>query len=238
VSVMICVAIVADVRLYREGLAQALGRDRRVSVIGTASTRSEALELLRDERLGIVILDVAMPESATVIGEIVGSAPDVKVVAVAVPDDEGDVIAYAEAGASGIVPCNGSMEDLIAVAESAARGEVLCSPRIAAALLRRLAVLKRERIKCGDSRLTSRELEILQLIDEGRSNKEIAQRLTIEVPTVKNHVHSILEKLNVHRRAEAAAQVRRARLGGLAILVGLISRELVLLVQSMASATV
>jgi DNA-binding NarL/FixJ family response regulator len=85
----------------------------------------------------------------------------------------------------------------------------VCSPRLAATLLRRVAVLAADRAQPRvEARLTARELEIVELIDEGLSNKEIASRLCIEVPTVKNHVHNILEKLDVRGRAEAAARVR------------------------------
>jgi len=107
------------------------------------------------------------------------------------------------------VPRDGTLADLRAVIESVARGEVVCSPRIAASLLRRIADLAAEREPPPpELRLTSREIEIVELIDQGLSNKEIAQRLSIALPTVKNHVHSILDKLHVHRRAEAAARLR------------------------------
>jgi len=87
----------------------------------------------------------------------------------------------------------------------------VCSPRVAGALLRRIAALATDgRSDRVPAHLTNREREIMGLIDEGLSNKEIAKRLRIEVATVKNHVHNILEKLQVHRRGEAAARVRAA----------------------------
>jgi DNA-binding NarL/FixJ family response regulator len=98
---------------------------------------------------------------------------------------------------------------LIATLASVVRDEMACSPRIAAALLRRVASLAVERSPWpSGARLTARELEVLGLIDEGLSNKQIAGRLCIELATVKNHVHNILEKLQVGRRSEAALQVR------------------------------
>src|SRR2546421_13075479 len=126
-------------------------------------------------------------------------------------EDHGDVLASAEAGAIAYVPREASLEDLVAVIECAVRGEAVCSPRVAGALLRRIAVLATDgRSDRVPARLTKREREIMGLIDEGLSNKEIAKRLRIEVATVKNHVHNILEKLQVHRRGEAAARVRAA----------------------------
>jgi two-component system, NarL family, nitrate/nitrite response regulator NarL len=89
---------------------------------------------------------------------------------------------------------------------------VVCSPQIAASLIRRVRTLSCERPAPSDvPPLTARQWEILDLIDEGLSNKEIAGRLCIEVPTVKNHIHNILDKLQVRRRSEAAARVRGLR---------------------------
>jgi two-component system nitrate/nitrite response regulator NarL len=99
------------------------------------------------------------------------------------------------------------------VVRSVTRGETLCSPRIAATLFRRVAALAADR-RVGDERtlrrLTRRERQIVDLIADGLSNKEIAHRLQIEFATVKNHVHNILEKLQVTRRADAVAALRRA----------------------------
>jgi DNA-binding NarL/FixJ family response regulator len=105
---------------------------------------------------------------------------------------------------------DGTVDDLVATIESASRGELRCSAKIAAALLRRVADLATERdISKTNARLTRREQENACLVEEGLSNKEIAARLFIEVATVKNHVHNILEKLQVRTRGEAAAAVRR-----------------------------
>ncbi len=103
-----------------------------------------------------------------------------------------------------------SLEELVEVVESVARGESLLAPRIGALLLRRVAeAAGHKRAPTAAGRLTPRELQVVGLIDEGLSNKQIAARLSIELATVKNHVHSILEKLEVERRAEAAARVRQ-----------------------------
>ena len=118
----------------------------------------------------------------------------------------------AEAGAAGYLLRSDPLVELVAVIGSVARGETRCSPRVAAALLRRVATLSHERRHQAEpTRLTAREREVLQLVDDGLSNKQIARRLSIELRTVKNHVHHILEKFQVHRRAEAAARFRMAR---------------------------
>jgi DNA-binding NarL/FixJ family response regulator len=108
----------------------------------------------------------------------------------------------------------GSVHDLVDAVERAARGELQCSPQVAGTLIRRLAWRAAAGATLIPSPLTARESEIVRLIDEGLSNKEIAVRLGIEVATVKNHVHNLLEKLRVRRRSEAAARLRVLPAGG------------------------
>jgi DNA-binding NarL/FixJ family response regulator len=207
------VLIVSEIRLYREGLAEMLHSEDGVDVVGTAAGADEAVRALRDGKPDIVLLDMAIPDNAWLVSALVAAVPGTRVVALAVPENEREVLACAEAGVAGYVTREGSVEDLVAAVESVARGEILCSPRMAATLFQRIATLALERSPGSiESRLTSRELEILDLIDQGLSNKEIARRLTIELSTVKNHVHNILEKLNVSRRSEAAARARAERM--------------------------
>jgi DNA-binding NarL/FixJ family response regulator len=136
------------------------------------------------------------------------------VVAFAVAEEnEEEILACAEAGVAGFVPRDASVEGLKSVLQAATEGHVLCSPRVTAVIVRRVAGLANSRFPdAGQFSLTRRESEIVGLIDAGLSNKEIAAQLNIETATVKNHVHSLLEKLRVRRRAEAAAIVRIGRL--------------------------
>jgi DNA-binding NarL/FixJ family response regulator len=115
-----------------------------------------------------------------------------------------------EAGATGYVLKDDSLEDLIETVRAAQDGKVFVSPQIAAAIMERLSGLARlfsdvENNITNATDLTARELEVLKLISEGRTNQQIAENLVIEVGTVKNHVHNILDKLNVSSRREAAA---------------------------------
>lgn len=209
--------ILGEVGVYREALARALAAVAAFEVVGVAADVEEALAVLGRVEADVLLLDTRMPEGADALRALAAAAPQVKLVALAVPDVDGEVIAFAEAGASAYVTLDGSMDDLASVVQSVERGEVLCSPGMAAGLFRRVAALSRERqLDPIEEKLTTRELDVLRLIEEGLANKEIATALSIELPTVKNHVHRILEKLNVHRRTEAAARARRqglARLG-------------------------
>jgi DNA-binding NarL/FixJ family response regulator len=205
--------VVAAVGLYREGLAQVLAREPDMSIVGTAATADEMLGKVEEAKPDQALIDVETTDGIGAVEALTELLPDLKVIALAVKETEGDVLACAEAGAAGFVLRDASLDILVATIDSVARGEMPCSPRVASALLRRvgaLAALQRSETAIG--RLTAREREIVKLIDAGLSNKEIAVGLHIELATVKNHVHNILEKLNVHRRIEVAAQVRRQRL--------------------------
>jgi DNA-binding NarL/FixJ family response regulator len=200
------VFIVADVSVHREGLQELLEREARIQVVGTAPTVPEATAEISELGPDVVLLDVAGEERVAAITALVHAIPGVKVVACSVPETEHDVIPCAEAGVAACLPRETTLADLTATIERVASGESSASPRVAAMLLRRVATLAER--NSPEANLTAREEEILVLIDDGLSNKQIARRLSIELPTVKNHVHNILEKLHVHRRYEAAARMR------------------------------
>ena len=141
--------------------------------------------------------------------------PDVKIVALGVAEVEQVVMACAKAGVSGFVAPSGSVKDVVAAVHSAVRGELVCSPRMAAMLLNGVsALVARPLADVDNDTLTQREREIVLLMSEGLSNKQIARSLGIQNATVKNHVHSILSKFRVRRRGEVAAQLRRGQIGG------------------------
>jgi len=205
-AVLMRVAICAAVRLYREGLGLALGAVDTVDVVAIVASASEAGEKLVAAAPDIVLVDAAGPEGIEEVRRVVDALPDAKVVALAIPEDAETVLSCAEAGVSGFVTRESSLGEVVAMLESVSHDELLCSPEIAATLLRRVHAQATERgLEREPDRLTRREHEVLELIGEGLSNKEIATRLSIEVATVKNHVHSILAKLGVARRGQAAA---------------------------------
>jgi two-component system nitrate/nitrite response regulator NarL len=200
---VICVFIVAEVRLYRDGLAQHLGRNGRIEVVGSACEATAATDEIARSGPDIVLLDFGARLAAETVRGI-SERTKARVVLLGIPNSEAAVVECVEAGAAGFVTRDDPLEAFDAIIESVARGEILCSPRITAAFARRLANLAAQKPR-SNIRLTPRQLEIVALIDQGYSNKEIARRLYIEVATVKNHVHHILDKLQVRRRADVTA---------------------------------
>jgi two-component system, NarL family, nitrate/nitrite response regulator NarL len=208
------VLIIAEPLLYREGLRFLLRAERHLEVVGATADGSAAVAQAVAVEADVVLVDMQMDGAHAIVRSIAEAAPTCSVVALGKSEGDGAVMVCLEAGAAGYLPPNGSLSDLRECINAASRGEMSCSPRIAAQLARRVACLAAElRAEQPAPPLTVREAEILELIDQGLSNKEIAQRLCIQVPTVKHHVHNILEKLKVTRRGEAAARARRGAAG-------------------------
>jgi two-component system nitrate/nitrite response regulator NarL len=204
-------AIISDIRFYREGLAEALDRSPQLAVVGHAGGWREALPMLRGRRPQVVLINTGVDadRARAAIDAVTTATHGAKVIALSV-DEESEVLPLAQAGISGYVTRDASLADVVAAAEAAVRGELSCSPRVAAGLLQRVALLARDGEPERDDRLTAREREIVGLIGSGLSNREIGEHLFIERTTVKNHVHNILTKLKVSGRAEAAAWLRRS----------------------------
>jgi DNA-binding NarL/FixJ family response regulator len=208
--------VLTDIRLLREGLVLVLSQQSSVLVVGSSDLSAPPGDIAA-ARPDIVLLDITMPGSHDASLPIRRALPDVKIVAIAVAAIEQEIITCAEAGISGFVSRDGSAQDVVAAVHGAMRGELVCSPRTAAMLVNRLAALSGNPPAVSNSTLTRREHQIATLLSQGLSNKEIARALRIQDATVKNHVHNILGKMQVRRRGEVAAQVRRVdRLPGAA----------------------
>jgi two-component system, NarL family, nitrate/nitrite response regulator NarL len=196
------------VRLYRDGIADAVSADPRFCLVGTASSPKEAEQRIvaLDRPPDVMLVDLGLPDGAAVAR---AWSSTVSVVALAVPESDDEVLSWASAGVAGLVSRNATLPELLDAIDGATRDELHTSPAVASALLRRVVALAGEQTHDGPA-LTGRERQIVGLIDRGLSNKEIAGALHIEVTTVKNHVHHILEKMQVVSRAEAVS-VARAR---------------------------
>jgi two-component system nitrate/nitrite response regulator NarL len=207
------VLVVSNVRLFQEGLSSVLARQDDIEVVGTTDI-SHARDRTADLRPDVVLFDATRHDSVEHLKHLVASVPNTKIVALGVTEANDEILALAAAGTAGYVHDSAAAKDVVGVLDRVMRDELLCSPRAAASLYRQVAVLSHS-VSSADANgrvdmdlLSRRELQIAHLIERGLSNKQIARELGIEATTVKNHVHHLFEKLNVHRRVEAAARIR------------------------------
>ncbi len=207
------VVVLADVRIYRDGLQELLRRDGRLQPITVASVE-QVRAVVSDLQPSALLLAVPRSDSLGTIEDLLDGCPDLKLIVVGIAEQANVVLSWMKMGIHGLVGCESTHEDLVEVVEAAlATGEITCCRPLSTVLYRATANRRSPaRTLTGLDRLTRRELQILRLLDEGLTNKEIARRLTISVATVKNHVQNVLAKLGVHRRGEAAAWARRAGL--------------------------
>jgi two-component system nitrate/nitrite response regulator NarL len=204
------VLIVVGVRLYRQGLAAALRSCDALALVGEASDSNSARDAILTIRPDVVILDVALRDSLEMMRDLRVQFPSARVIAFAVGQASADIIACAEAGAAGYVPADASIDDLVAAAVGVVAGELACPPRIAHDLFRRIGAQEPRTVQAEPS-LTARERQVLKLVREGLSNKEIARKLDIAVSTVKNHVHNLHDKLEATSRSRVSTRGARAR---------------------------
>jgi DNA-binding NarL/FixJ family response regulator len=201
----ITLLIAVAVRLYRDGLAAVLQAQSQLRVVGIAATPLEAQAAGRSLAPHVVIVDVLMDGALDLMRAVRAESPRSRILAFAVREDVEAILDYAQAGADGFATANGSIPELVEAIERTAAGELLCSPRMAAQLLRRAAYEANRSSASAAYNLTGRELQVFSLLKQGRTNKEIAVGLNIAEATVKNHVHHVLGKLHVSTRGQAIA---------------------------------
>jgi two-component system NarL family response regulator len=207
------VLLVIEVPLIGNIFASVLADEPDMEVIASAASLQAALESLQEREVDIVVVSVGLPEQGALAltRKIVEQAPAMKVLVLGLSEEEQhSTLRYIEAGAAGYIRKDSSLREFLECIRLAQRGEAQVSTKIAGAMIERLSSLARmfsavEQKMDKEARLTSRELQVLQFIGQGLTNQEIASRLVLEVGTVKNHVHSILEKLHVSNRDEAAS---------------------------------
>lgn len=209
---MIRVFLAHEIKLMCNIVSAALEDEPDIRVVGTATTAEEAFRKIPQTELDVILVSPRLQDDGAIrlIRSIVEEPEQIQALAFGVIDSKDQVLQYIEAGAVGYVLKNDSLDDLLAAIRAAEKGKALVSPTIAAALIERVGELARlfsdiDPEMTGTVSLTEREMEVLELIGQDLTNQEIADRLVIEVGTVKNHVHNILKKLNVNNRGEAAA---------------------------------
>jgi DNA-binding NarL/FixJ family response regulator len=197
-------------RALAECIQCSLTREAPAEVVGISATVGDLLRAVREHEPDVILIDAGHPELSRLVRSLAGSDPRPDIVALDVEPAEEAVIELAELGVSSFVWRDSSLADLERILREVRRGEVSCPPTVTAALLRHVAAMAQPAgvSQPPDGPLTRREVEIVQLIGEGLSNKEIARRLGIAPQTVKNHVHNLLQKLGVRGREDAAERVR------------------------------
>jgi DNA-binding NarL/FixJ family response regulator len=215
------IIVISEVRLLGEGLALALEREASLSVCGCFGALDDALRSLAPLQPDIVLLNTDLRAATDAITRLRAVAPGAKVIALAINENLEDVVAWAQAGAAGYIPSTAALREVAPLLADIVRGEQPCAARVAAGLLQRVGDMGPSKgfaaATASPAAPTAREMQVLEMISSGLSNKEIARGLNIGLATTKSHVHNLLGKLGLQRRGQVAswisAQQARSDLG-------------------------
>ena len=204
------VLVVDDHQVVAEGIATLIGAEPDLAVVGTVGTLAAARSVVATEPVDVVLMDLHLPDGSGVDGvrDVRRLSPTTQVVVLTAHADDTVLLDAVEAGCTGFLMKSGASGDVIAAIRAAAAGEALIAPGVMARLLPHL----RPPEPTVGTDLTPREREVLKFVAEGLQNAEIAERLTVSVHTIRNHVQNILAKLGVHSKLEALAVAVKANL--------------------------
>jgi DNA-binding NarL/FixJ family response regulator len=216
VTARISLLLVEDNRLLREGIAAMLNEQPDLTVVATTPAGDAVLPLVQEAEPQVVLLDSALAEhdSLRLLEAVKEVSPEVRVILMGFLPAPQEVVEFVEAGCSGFILKDATLEDFVATIRSVAQGVPVLPPRLTGTIFSHLAneAIRRDPAAVRDAvRMTKREGEVVALIGEGLSNREIAERLQIALYTVKSHVHNVLEKLALHTRLQVAAHAHRDR---------------------------
>jgi DNA-binding NarL/FixJ family response regulator len=214
----ISLLLIEDNRLLRDGIEAMLNEQPDFVVIATAPDSDAVLALLQDSRPELVLLDAALgdEDSMRLLETIRKTAPEVRVIVMDLIPVPQDIIELVEAGCSGFLMKDATVEEFLSTIRSVARGVRVLPPILTGTIFSHVAkrAARRDPAAVREAvTMTPREREVVALIGEGLSNKEIAERLSIALHTVKSHVHNVLEKLALRTRLQVAAYDHRDREG-------------------------
>lgn len=204
---VICILLAEDHKIVREGTRQLLEQTADFRVIGEASDGEEAVQLTAALRPDVVVLDVRMPKMSGIecARAIKAQQPDVRILILSAHDDDRYVFPLLQAGASGYLLKTSSAAELAQAIRTVHAGETALAPRIASKMVDRLSRRQLYRSAEMAEGLTEREVEILQVVAQGKSNREVGELLSISPHTVQVHLRNIYGKLGVNTRTEAVA---------------------------------
>lgn len=202
--------LIDDNRLLREGIVEMIRTQPGFKVLAASADANEALEKVKEAKPDIVLLDFGLEnhDSLNLTSTVHAEVPEAKVIVMGLLPMQEDVAHYVRAGASGFIMKDASFDEFFATIRAVAKGAQVLPSQLTNSLFSQIVrnAAVKDTAKVIDSvRLTTRERQVIDLLGEGLSNKEISSRLHIAVHTVKSHVHNVLEKLALHSRLEVAA---------------------------------
>jgi len=208
------ILIVDDHPIFRKGMRSLLEMMPDITLVGEAKNGREAVELALVHQPDVVLMDLQMPEGSglSATRELNKHSPNTRILVVTLFEDDDSIFAALRAGAQGYILKDADEEEMMRAIRAVGEGEAIFSPSIATRLMDYFASARQEVPKEVFPELTEREREILTLIAQGKSNEAIAEKLTISLKTVRNHVSNIYSKLQVADRAQAAIRARDAGL--------------------------
>lgn len=211
------ILVADDHVIFRKGIISVLSPHVNLQVVAEANDGLEVIELAREVIPDLILMDITMPgmTGLEAIRQIKSEMPHVKIIILTVSDDESDIFEAIRSGAQGYLIKDIKENQLISMIEGVARGEASFSGVVAAKILQefRKPDTKKEDETISSEKLTDREKEVLDLVVQGLSNKEIAAALNVTSGTIKNHVANILFKLHLKNRIEAAVYAFRNSMG-------------------------
>jgi two-component system, NarL family, nitrate/nitrite response regulator NarL len=204
------VVVVDDHPLYRNGVTRSIGEDPRFEVTGEGASADDAAALAEAERPDLVLLDISMPgDGLDAVRRVRAAAPAARIVVLTVSEEDDDIMEALDAGASAYVLKGVGAPELLSILARVAAGESYVAPGLAARLL---VAMRARRESPAETHaapaLTQREEQILRLVAEGLSNKEIGRKLDLQEETVKYYMSAVFQKLGVRNRVEAAIKAR------------------------------
>src|SRR6056297_1479778 len=201
---MIRIILADDHKITRDGLRALLERQSDMRVVGEAANGREAVRLAMDLAPDVVVMDISMPElnGIEATRQIRGVLPDTKVIALSMYADRRYVVGMLKAGVSGYLLKNCAFDELVSAIEAVTNNESFLSPRIADTVMKDYTHILEQDETAGVSALSAREREVLQLVAEGLSTRQIAERIHVSVKTVETHRQQIMKKLNAKSVAE------------------------------------
>ena len=202
----LCVRVVLadDHKIMREGLCSLLRNDPRVEIVGVAEDGRSAVQLVREQKPDVVVMDVAMPDlnGIDAARRIKAEQPDVRILALSMHSDKRYISSMLQAGASGYLLKDCAFKELVQAIHTVSRRQVYLSPSIAALITDDYVRQLMAKDGSPASLLSPKEREVLQLMAEGHSTKQIAATLFLSVKTIETHRQQIMEKLDIHSVAE------------------------------------